>query len=320
MEQQDPNRRKRVLVIVNPTAGRRRRSRLASVLSALLARGCETSVHTTSARGDAEELTRNLRREQVDVLAIAGGDGTINEVLNGLDAASPPVAVIPLGTANVLAAEIGLGSEPEAVADTIAFGHPRRISLGLVNERRFAVMASLGLDAEVVRYVSLRLKRYLGKGAYAYETLNQLMSFAPAPYDLSIDGEHRQAYGLIVANGRFFAGQFVVAPDARLDKPTFDVCCCTSGGRLATLRYLAAMVRGRLPERADYRIIQATSVRISGPDGAAVQADGDLVARLPATISIQPDAVALMVPRLNDPARDRQNHASQRAASVIGTA
>ncbi|MGI9491747.1 MAG: diacylglycerol/lipid kinase family protein [Geminicoccaceae bacterium] len=296
MTDNGPKQPKRVLVIMNPAAGRRHRGRLQAVLRALGDRGCEVVVQATKARGDAEKLAGQIDPERIDVLAIAGGDGTINEVLNGLGAAAPPIAIIPLGTANVLAVEIGLGSTAEAIADTIAFGRRQRISLGCANGRRFAVMASAGLDAEVVRHLSLGLKRYFGKGAYAFETIHQLFSFHPPAYQLSIDGKTCEAHGVVIANGRHFGGRFVVAPNASLEKPNFDICCCTRGGRAAALQYLVSMMRGRLPDRTDYEIIAAPSLRISGPEGAVVQADGDIVTRLPAKVSIQPNAVELMYP------------------------
>ncbi len=296
MRRGDPPRPKRVLVIANPVAGRRRQGRLAAILAILRDRGCDLSVQTTSARGDAERMARAIDDRHADVIAIAGGDGTINEVLNGLGPTAPPVAIIPIGTANVLAAEIGLPATTYGIADAVAFGHPRRISLGLANGRRFAVMASIGLDAEVVRHVNLTLKRYLGKGAYTYETLYQWLRFEPTVYDLSLDGQHRQAHGVVIANGRYFGGRFIVAPDACIEEPSFDICCCTSAGRIAAFRYLASMVRGNLASRRDYEIIKGMNIQIHGPEGAAVQADGDVITRLPATISMLPNAVALMFP------------------------
>ncbi|MGH1480651.1 MAG: diacylglycerol/lipid kinase family protein [Geminicoccales bacterium] len=289
---------KRVLVIANPAAGRAYRRYLDTILQALRDRGCDPAMQTTSAPGDAERHAQNIDFTDVDVLAIAGGDGTINEVLNGLQAAAPPLAIIPIGTANVLAAEVGLGSTANSIADTIAHGEARRICLGLANGRRFAVMASLGLDAEVVRHVSLDLKRYIGKGAYVIETMRQLFCFDPPAYELSINGKTHHAYGVIIANGRYFGGRFVVAPNASIRKPCFDVCYSTNGGKVAAVRYLAAMIQGRLAEREDYRILEAPHLRIEGPVGANVQADGDIITHLPAVIDIEPDAVEIMFPKV----------------------
>lgn len=292
-----PDRHQRILVIANPTAGRRHHKTLTSILEILRELGCDLVVQTTTARGDAENMARALTPNQFDVVAIAGGDGTINEVLNGLEKTSPPVAIIPIGTANVLAAEIGLGALPLSIADTIAFGHRQAMSLGVANGRRFAVMASVGLDAEVVDHVNPSLKHYLGKGAYVWETLHQVITFRPPIFELSVDEKPLHAHSILVANGRFFAGRFIVAPDARLERPSLDVCRYMRSSRVAMVSYLISMVRGRLADRDDFKISRGTSIRINGPKGTPVQADGDVITELPAIIDVLPDAVDLMFPR-----------------------
>lgn len=290
---------RRVLMIINPTAGRRRRHRLEQIISALRDRGCMVTLRETAARGDAERQAAGADPEHFDVLAVAGGDGTINEVLNGISANAPPLAIVPIGTANVLAAEISLDRSSAAIAETIATGSARSVSLGEANGRRFAVMASVGLDAEVVDKVNLNLKRLFGKTAYLIETLHQLVTLKPAAYRLRVDGVDHRAHGVIIANGRFYGGRFVAAPGANIEKPSLDVCRCARKGRLASIQYLASLASGQLAERSDYHISTATSIEITGPEGASLQADGDVLARLPATISVLPDAVDLIFPPSN---------------------
>lgn len=302
MKDLDQKNPRRVLIIANPRAGRANRAPLPRIVQALRDRACDVRIQVTADRGDAERLASKITIQDADVLAVAGGDGTMNEVLNGLVGDAPPIAIIPVGTANVLAAEIGLRATVDAIADTIISGQPSPICLGLVNGRRFAVMASLGLDAQVVRDVNLKLKRFIGKGAYVYETFHQLAAFDPPAFDLVIDNQPHKAYGVVVANGRYFGGRFVVAPKACIKKPSLDVCCGISGGRMATLRYMASMLQGHLADRPDYRIIDAKTLEIRGPMGATVQADGDVIASLPARIGIQPEAVTLMFPQDAAPA------------------
>lgn len=283
-------------MIVNPTAGRRRHQWVNEVVAALHILGCEVTLRTTEARGDAGRLAAKADPEHFDVLAVAGGDGTINEVLNGMAENAPPLAIVPLGTANVLAAEIGLPPSVQAIADTIAFGRAQRVSLGEVNGRRFAVMASVGLDADVVDKVNLKLKRHIGKGAYLAETLRQLLTLKSPTYRLRIDGIDQEAHGVIIANGRHYGGRFIVAPGASLLKPDFDVCRCIRPGRRAAVGYIASMALGRLAERQDYQIDTVASLDITGPAGAPVQADGDILTTLPATIRALPEAIKLIYP------------------------
>lgn len=286
----------RLLVIYNPIAGRRRRRFLSRVLEALERRGLSVRLEPTRRRGDAEALARGARTGGADRVVVAGGDGTINEALNGLEGPVPPLGIVPLGTANVLAHELGLGARAEAVAAAIAEGSPRAVTLGLVNGRRFSMMAGVGFDAHVVRDVSPRLKRAIGKGAYALETLRQLLVFAPRTYDLRIDGAAHRAASVIVCNGHYYGGKFVAAPAARLDAPEFQVVLFGRAGRLAILRYALALAFGRLPALADVTILPARTVEIAGPTGEPVQADGDILAHLPARFDAVPEAAKLVGP------------------------
>ena len=284
----------RILVVYNPIAGRRRRRFLSRVLEALERRGLSVRLEPTKKRGDAEDLARNA---DADRIVVAGGDGTINEALNGLPESGPPLAVIPLGTANVLAHELGVAAGAEAVAQAIVEGSPREVTLGLVNGRRFSMMAGVGFDAHVVRDVDTKLKRAIGKGAYVIETLRQLFKFRPHFYDLRIDGVAHRAASVILCNGHYYGGRFVAAPDARLDAPEFQIVLFGRAGRWATIRYAVALALGRLPSLADVTILPARVVEIDGAPDEPVQADGDIVAHLPARFEAKPGAARLVGPK-----------------------
>jgi diacylglycerol kinase (ATP) len=295
-------RARRMTVVFNPTAGGRRRARLDETLKLLRASGCEVAVQATAARGDAETIARGFGAPPLaqDLLVIAGGDGTINEAVNGLlsaggDGASS-MALVPLGTANVLANEIGLATAPAAVARAIARGASVRAYVGVANGRCFTAMAGAGFDAHVVANVSLRLKRLLGKGAYILESLRQLWRFPFPRYHVTVDGQSYEAASVIVAKGHFYAGRYVCAPEARLDEPEFHVCLFERGGRWNAIRYALALALGRLPRLPDFRILRGRAVTIDGPPGDPLQGDGDIIARLPARIEIAPQPLRLIVP------------------------
>ena len=118
----------RILIIHNPTSGRRRGS-LRDVIAHLEKMACHVTVHQTTCRGDAQAVTSRTTGAQYDRIVVAGGDGTVNEVINGLTPDLPPVALIPMGTANVLAAEIGLSSRSAEIARTIVLGDARPSAL-----------------------------------------------------------------------------------------------------------------------------------------------------------------------------------------------
>ncbi len=298
--------RRRVTVVFNPTAGRRRRERLAATLAHLDGTGCDVSLRETTARGDAERFAREagaLRNgAAVDLFVVAGGDGTINEAVNGLLAGAdgtarlPSLALVPLGIANVLAQEIGLAITPEAIASTIAGGTASRAWIGRANGRCFTMMAGVGFDAHVVAGVRPRLKRMLGKGAYVLESLRQLFRFGFQRYRVIVDGRAYDAASAIVAKGHFYGGRYVCAPDARLDAPEFQVCLFERGGPWNAVRYALALAMSRLPALPDYRIVTGRVVEIDGPAGDPVQGDGDVIARLPVRIDLAPAPLSLVVP------------------------
>jgi YegS/Rv2252/BmrU family lipid kinase len=290
-----------VTVIYNPTAGRRRRRRFEATLAALRALGCAARLLQTTGPGHAEQLARTAAAEQTEILVVAGGDGTINDAVNGLvgpgaGAEPPPLAVLPLGTANALAAEIGLDLDPGRIARTIARGRPVPVSLGRANERLFVMMAGVGFDAHVVEAVSLDLKRLLGKGAYVWEAARALRRFAFPGYRVRLDGADHEAASVIVAKGHFYGGRFVCAPEARLAEPLFQVCLFTRPGAWNALRYAAALGVGRLSSLPDYKVLPAREVRIEGPEGDPVQGDGDVIARLPLELRVLPEALKIVMP------------------------
>lgn len=287
---------RRVLVIHNPTAGGRRRRKFERVLNALVHTGVEVDVRPTTKRGDAEAFARAASAMTHDVIAVAGGDGTINEVVNGLSDPNLPLAVIPMGTANVLAHEIGLGGTVKEIAETIAFGKPRRISVGVVNGRRFVMMAGFGFDAYVVSQVKPAVKRLLGKMAYVLSTLAALASFKFPKYRVTLDGKTFDVASAVIANGHFYGGRFVAARHARLGDPTLHAVLFLKRGPWRAMRYAIWLTLDRLDKLPDVMIVPATDISVERVDEGPVQGDGDILAYLPARITLAPAGLALLMP------------------------
>ncbi|MEA2780254.1 MAG: diacylglycerol kinase [Rhodospirillaceae bacterium] len=283
-----------LVVIFNPTAGRRKKRRLAKVLQLFAARPLDISLERTTARGHAEALARDAPAGSTVV--VAGGDGTMNEAVNGrLAAGGGRLALIPLGTANVLAAELGIGDLKTAAA-TVEAGSIFTCRPGLANGRGFVMMAGAGFDAHVVAGVTPRLKHWIGKGAYVAEMIHQLFGFAFPSYRVTIDGKAYDAASVVVARGHYYGGRFIVAPDARLDRPVLHVCLFRRGGRWRTVYYALALALGRLHRCRGIEIVVGRHVTIEGPAGDPVQGDGDIIARLPVTIELSPVAIELLRP------------------------
>lgn len=306
-----------VLLILNPTAGRRRRGLVDAVVRRVRAEGWTVDVVETTAAGDARRLAAACDATRYGVIAVAGGDGTINEVVNGLAAraaTAPPLAIVPLGTANVLAHELGLGSTASSLAQAMMAGrevlvHPGRASAGASATasttgapRCFSLMAGAGFDAKVVAGVSSDLKRRWGKGAYVWRSLIEARRYRPVRYAVEIDGANYEAASVIVTHARHYAGPYVVAPAASLGDPLLHVCLFERWGWMHALRFGAALLRGALPRTSGYRVIAGREVRISVLNDAGesrrqpVQIDGDDALTLPVSIGLSTEAVRMLRP------------------------
>jgi YegS/Rv2252/BmrU family lipid kinase len=298
-----------VLLIRNPTAGRRRQGLVDAVVRELKAEGWTVELVDTAAAGDARRLAEGHEAGRYAVIAVAGGDGTINEVVNGLATrgeSAPPLAIVPLGTANVLAHELGLGSTAAALAKTIMFGRAVLVQPGQASgdgdPRCFSLMAGAGFDAKVVAGVSAPLKRRLGKAAYVWRSLIETRRYRPVRYAVEIDGAPYEAASVIVTRSRHYAGPYVVAPNAALSEPLLHVCLFERWGRSQTLRFGLALLRGRLSRTGGYRVITGRQIKISVLSDAGelrrqpVQIDGDDALTLPISIGLSSAAVRLLQP------------------------
>lgn len=292
----------RLAVIYNPAAGVRRRQAYKAIIERLQLDGCEILEMPTRYAGHGEEIARHLVPEACERVVAAGGDGTINEVANGLLAntaggRSLPLALLPLGTANVLARELGMPSGTEAIATSIRDGRARTVAVGRANGRHFLLMAGAGFDAHVVAGIRLPLKRRVGKLAYVVEIIRQLFIYRFPVYHLRIDGQEHRACSVIVANARHYGGRFIVAPEAQLEAGSLEVCLFTRAGRLHAMKYAAALALGLLPRLPDVKYRQARHIELCGPWEDPVQGDGDMLASLPCDIEVVPNALTLVFPR-----------------------
>lgn len=273
------------MIIHNPVAGQRTAQLVHAVAASLDGQGVKVSLRATAYAGEAEEIVR-AERGCHDVIAAAGGDGTLMEVVNGLDPDDgQAVAIIPAGTANVVALELGLPRDPLALARTILQGDVRRVSTGTIDGRRFVFTAGAGFDAAVVASVDAALKKRAGKLAFVTAALKTLAGYPFPFFEIETDGVTHKAAGIIVMNGRYYGGNHVIAPGNQLEEPGFATIVLKDSGRLAALTYIAALGLGRLHQLNS--VIYRTGVRrvaIDAPAGERVQVDGDNALSVPVVL------------------------------------
>ena len=267
-----------MLIIYNPAAGRRRAQLLWRVLDVMSGNGVKLELAETRHAGHAVELARKAARPGGRLIVAAGGDGTIADVANGLSESDCRLGIIPLGTANVLAHELGLPFAPKAVAAALAFGRTQPLWPGVAQSgsesRVFVQMVGAGFDAQVVHHLPLGLKRAVGRGAYVAQSLRELARYAFAPIRLRVDGKSFEAGSVVVAKGRFYAGSYTLAPDATSTRPGFTVALFTARGPLAAMMYGAALPLDLISRMPGLRLMRASHVEIDTLDVPA-QADGD---------------------------------------------
>ncbi|MDQ1591632.1 MAG: hypothetical protein QOG71_2259 [Pyrinomonadaceae bacterium] len=304
-------KKRTIRLISNPNAGRGGRKRAAEVArfgELLRARGIEVETVLTSAPGDATRLAAEAAQEVattggVGDVIVSGGDGTINEALQGLVGRRVRLGIWPAGTANVLARELQLPFDADGAAEVIARGHTRRIYAGAATEeqsgarRYFFLMAGIGLDASVVERVRPRLKRRVGEGAFWVSGLGHLVSWRPVPFEIEIEGQTYPATFAAVGRAAHYGGDLSVTPRARLDEPEFEICVVNSHSRVRFLQLLAHALgrHGVRREIPGVTYVRATRARATGE--ARMQVDGELTGRLPVTFEIVPTPVEVLAPR-----------------------
>ena len=239
--------------------------------------------------GHATEIARHAARDAERIIVAAGGDGTIAEVAAGIAVAgtNARLGVIPMGTANVLARELHLPTDPHQVAACLAFGRTRPLWPGVATgggpDRLFVQMLGVGLDAQVVHRLPRQLKRALGRGAYVLQTLRELMRYDYAPIRLRIDGTLAEAASVIVSKGTLYAGQYLLAPGAMPSEPGFTVALFEHTGPWAAMMYGAALPMNLLPRAPGLRLVRASRIDILGTAEPA-QADGDPAGWVPVSV------------------------------------
>lgn len=289
--------RKMVVVIGNPEAGASGRSVIRSAAAFLRRYARRVEVGITRARGEAEMLARIAVQEGFDLVVAAGGDGTINEVVNGLAGSDATLGVIPLGTANVLAVETGIPTDPERACRLLLHGRPRSICLGLAGGRHFVLMAGAGLDALVIYSTPEAVKKRLGKGAYIAAGLRALVSARVPLIHVRAAGMPEIACtGIVVGNGRLYGGRFSVTPGARLEEPRLEVCVFKGRRRIDWAGYAWGVLRGSHGLCENVTIFKTDRVRVASEEKVHVHADGDLLGTLPIEISVAPYRLNVILP------------------------
>jgi YegS/Rv2252/BmrU family lipid kinase len=243
------------------------------------------------------------RRAALDLIIVFGGDGTVREVVKGLGDNPVPVGIVPFGTVNVLALDLGISFNPVIATATILSGCLRKIDVGWVNDEPFLLMVSTGLDALAVHGVDQRAKRLLGQVAYAIAGLWSALTVHPRRIEVRVkEGRVRdRGYLAIVSNSRYYAGPYTIAEDIRIDDGLLNVILFKKSGILETMRLAAGVLTGRHRSMPDVAFYAGTDIRISGRRRMKMQMDGDKAPPGPARIRVKKRFLSVFVPDDSQP-------------------
>ena len=285
-------------LLINPLSGSYSPALRKKLLSQLNDVGIYPEIMTVTGPEDARRICAQIEDTvENPFVIVAGGDGTINVVINALEPGRSTLAVLPVGTANVLARELGIDGLADGV-QRIAKGISRPFSVGVIENssgvrQRFVLMAGIGLDGSIVQGVRLWEKRLLKKGAYLLSALRCLLKWRRGSFSLQVAGRVLRCHSVIICNAARYGGDFVLAPEASIFEPELELFCVISEKRRAYLKIILSFLAGRSCRGKDVTLLRAKQFEIVGD--SPVQVDGDHCGLAPVRISTISDFAKIIV-------------------------
>jgi len=280
-------------LFINPCSGRYDRARIDTVVARLDGAGLSPMVCSITTPAIFETINSS---GNAPLVIVAAGDGTINAVINGLEPNAATLAILPLGTSNVLAAEIGISSLADGIGRIIA-GKTQALSVGVIElegiSRRFVLMAGIGFDGAVVRDVWLPGKRLLKQGGYAIAALLNCLRWDRSLIEISTSDQKIACHSAIICNAARYGGRFTLAPECPLFSPGLSAVCVQKNSRRTYLRLALELFSGRLATSRSLIRIPADGCAIRGRK--PVQIDGDFIGYSPAHVRSLADFARIIV-------------------------
>ncbi len=288
------------LLVFNPNAGQAEalESELAAAAAVWREAGWQVEVQPTLAAGDGQRLARLAAEQGYDLVVAAGGDGTINEVINGLVGSRTALAPLPLGTMNVWARELRLPLQPRAAAAAILDWEPHPIDLGRAGNRYFLLMAGIGFDAAITAGVRPAEKRRFGALAYVWRGIEQALSVRGARARLTLDGRpiRGRVLMVVVGNTQLYGGLVKITHRACINDGLLDVCVIKGENGLSALRSFFAILSRRQGHDPEIQYYRARVLTVAARPPLPVQVDGDPIGFTPMTFEVAPGALRALLP------------------------
>jgi YegS/Rv2252/BmrU family lipid kinase len=252
-------------------------------------------VRTESLEHGIDEARRGAADGEIPV--VMSGDGLVGQVGGELAESGTPMGILPGGRGNDLGRVLRIPSEPIGAVAILADGNVREIDVGVVNDRRFLCIASLGFDSEANR-IANEARFVRGNLVYAYAALRTLAAWKPHRFSVVVDGQRTDCFGysVAVANSRAYGGGMFVAPEAQLDDGLLDVVLTAQVGKLRFLKSLPQVFKGTQVDNEEITMLRGAQVEVSADEDFAIYADGEHLANLPAKLHVLPRALKVIAP------------------------
>jgi diacylglycerol kinase (ATP) len=290
-------------LIYNPAAGPRdEHGQLQAALRYLAQNGWSVTLEATEGRGDATTYARQAVAAGQDVVVVVGGDGSINEAAQALAHSGTALGVLPRGTGNVWAREVGIPlNDLQAAAQAMANGQVHTVDLGMAGDRYFLMWAGIGFDASVVKDLEEAepaFKRQWGKAAFLIRGATLALGFVGSRLDFRVNGRRirRRTIMAVLSNGRRYAAYLDLAPNARLDDGLLDLYIFKGRGWLYTLRHFAGLASGLHVHDPEVEYFQVERLGIRGRPSLPVHTDGEPAGQTPMEFRVVPAALHVIVP------------------------
>ena len=283
---------KKICIIFNPKAGSSKLAKLNKIIAELNKNNIVTLFETTAA-GDATNIART-ESAHFDIVVAAGGDGTINEVVNGIDP-NTPLAIIPMGTANIVAIEAGISNNSKAICAAINQGKTKRAYVSTINNKKFILMAGIGYDAKVVNNINPKLKKVFGKLIFALEGLKQFFKLKEFNITITSNSQTHHANWVLITNAKYYAGPHSITKRTNIFNENLVCYLFQDLTKLSFLYNLFLIIFfGDLSKSKKIKTIYSSSFDISSQHTTPIQCDGEPFGHLPATIQSNKEFINLI--------------------------
>lgn len=289
------------VIIANPASGTfpHHTQHYHETLTFLQQQGWQVELWYTQAAGDARRIAQQAVEQGVNVVIAAGGDGTINEIIQALAGSETTLGVLPSGTVNVWAREMGIPLDAVGARQVLIEGRTRRIDLGRVNQRYFLLMVGIGFDGEIARAVEKKPLKRLGVLGYALAALWFGPGYIGFPVVLRMDDAvvKTRALQIFIGNTQLYAGAFKFTWRARCDDGLLDLCIVRKRGLWGRIIVLRDFILRRERRRLWVRYETFTEMKIDTSQPVAIQIDGEAAGHTPATVAVAAGALKVIVPQ-----------------------